>query len=538
MKLASLGLVALCSCAPASPPYAPHFWGDTPVVENGGAVREALGEPHPDATAAVLFVNFTGSPVQGGGENATSIPPLSSIAGNAAQIPSFNPTINAPKVSAPDAQDAVFDRLRTFYLPYNLTLTRTRPASGSYTMILVGGSHTAIGEPTGVAGVSPLDCGNGNPSNVVFDFSDDQSPDYGGVVSVAITGAHESGHSYGLQHTDDPTDIMFSVDPATLTQTLPQLFTLGFGSSGTFSSFNADGQVLPVSCSLPTSGVNSGLLAAALGTKTVPPSPTLGWDFPPATSQMVPLSIPLHFTPSAGSRVEVYKNLELIAVLKSAPYATTVTAADKEGFYLTADAIDANAARSTSTRTYVAEAKTPALCSDSSMCPSGRTCKDAFCRLPLGSACKSTLDCLTSFCKAVPGAPGLTCTQVCDASNPCSADGTCTGGLCVPTSVPDGGMSQLKNQGDACADGTECVSGRCQDVCVPGCDDQTPCATGTCQDVSGGLGCAGAMTTPPASGCAVAGRAPAPFAWGLALLLFGVALRNGRRERGVARDVA
>ena len=37
----------------------------------------------------------------------------------------------------------------------------------------------------------------------------------------------------------DPNDVMFSVDPKVTSQTLPQLFTLGFTNVGSFSGFNA-----------------------------------------------------------------------------------------------------------------------------------------------------------------------------------------------------------------------------------------------------------------------------------------------------------
>lgn len=534
MRLGCLALVLmLVSCAPSptaspSPPafHGLSFSGDT-IPET---TRRATRAPSPEAAGATIFVDFDGASLSCANDYApSSQSSLVCNVGNAVTVPPFNGSIPAPKVSAEDAKVAIYDRLRTFYLPYDVTFTRTRPA-GDFTLIAVGGNMQLLGFQSGVAGVSPLDCGNANPDNVVFTFSNDLSPDYGGVVSAAITAAHESGHSFGLQHTNDPNDIMYSVQMPN--QTLDQLFKLSFTGTGTFSGFNAGESAQDtVQCGRPTAQVNNGVLAQALGSRAVPPPPSFSWDFPPPTVQQVPTSFSISVTPQAGARVEVYKNADLIAVIKSAPYSLTVTAdaADANGYYLTVEAIDSSAARATLSRAFLPSAKSPALCRATTDCSGGLQCKNGYCLKPVGAACMKDIDCAGNLCKQTSG--GMVCTQLCDATTPCPDGTTCSGGLCAPGSGADGGA--LKNDGDACSDGSECASGRCQDVCVAACDDQTPCADGSsCMDVSGGKGCVGASPSPSpspaASGCAMTGApGPAPLSLlALACAILGLARRR------------
>jgi hypothetical protein len=477
-----LALAIGCGSAPdAASPKAPSFSGDY-VVTPSSVRREALGSA-PRATGAIVYVDFMGDLVQQGSPDAVD-PDQSEIAPQQLQVPPFNSAIPAPRVSSADAQLAIVDRLRTFYLPYDVTFTTTRPASPPYTMVLVGGSNNLFSNGA-AAGIAPLDCDNTNPSNLVFVFSVVLSPDYGGVVSIAITAAHESGHSFGLEHTGDPNDIMYSV--AMPTQTLQQLFHLGFGQTGSFSGFNAGETQQSMEICGRGDPVNAGVLAATLGARaSVPAPPTLSWDFPPAGDYHLPLTIPLAFSASPDTvRIEVYKNLELVASLKSPPYQTTLTAADGESFYLTAEAITAEAARTSLTRTSIAGSKYPTPCTGGSMCASGLTCKDGYCRAPLGTTCTSSLDCASELCQAVGGQAGTTCTARCDDASPCPDGAQCESGLCGAA------MMLPATDGGAC--------------------------DGACPD--GGV-------SAPSGGCAISGHAPAGgFAIAL-LLLAALALRR------------
>lgn len=531
MRLACLAAAALVAgCGAPEQPLA--LDGDYVLVDDAPG-RQTLDNAPRALGANVLYLNFTGATVVNGAPDSASknVSQILPAQRSPAVFPPFDPSIPAPKVSAQEAEDAVFDRIRTLFRPYNIQVVRARPAEPDYTMIIVGGDPTLAGRTANVAGVAPLDCTNANKSNVVFDFSDNLPPEYGGVVAIALTAAHEAGHSLGLEHTDNPADVMFSVNPNMATQSIADLFTAAFTTDGKYSGYNGSGGV--PRCSGRGDATNADAhLKMHLGPRTAGDltKPQLAWDFPPPPVQDVPATIPLAFTASDETeleRLEVYKNLELIAVLKTPPFHFTVEAAAPEQFYLTVEAVDTSANRTTITRLFNAESRFPPLCPDPGACAEGRACEDGYCKLPIGEPCQASVACQgTLDCRKVQDAE--VCTQPCTDEAPCPSGLRCVDGYCGPA-----GRSPV---GEACRDGSECESGRCHETCLVACDEATPCQLGACEEVSGGRAC----VPPPASGCATAPGVPAPMPLGLALFAIAVAVRGTRRAwgRGAAAPTA
>jgi hypothetical protein len=316
--------VALSACAPA--PATPFM--------------AAATSPH------VLFVQLGGEVLQSAAsDDATT--DHSGIALQApsgvAYVPPFDPNVVAPGIAAADVGDVLFDRLRTLFAPWDVTLTRTKPPSGAYTEIAIGGDFMLVGVDDGVAGLAfGVDCNDANASNVVYDFSDDQSPDFGGVVSVAATAAHEAGHAYGLEHTVDLHDLMYAV--ASPAQTVPDVFGAAFRESGAYSSFGAGGLSMPESCGR-ADPVNAGVLAANVGSST-------------RSDTTKPTLANVSFEGLAGAtatddvgvvRMEVYKNFALVALSSSPSIGTQIAAAGGESYFVTIEAIDAAANRASVT---------------------------------------------------------------------------------------------------------------------------------------------------------------------------------------------
>lgn len=94
----------------------------------------------------------------------------------------------------------VVEELEKAYAPYDVKITTRRPASGSYTMLIVATNDIGAG-----LGVAPLDCGNRFMNDIAYVMKADQ---YTPQV-VANAAVHEIGHSFGLTHVTNRSDYMF-----------------------------------------------------------------------------------------------------------------------------------------------------------------------------------------------------------------------------------------------------------------------------------------------------------------------------------------
>jgi MYXO-CTERM domain-containing protein len=369
------------------------------------------------AAGATVVLDFGGATVAPGDDDPTV--PSSSTLSQAATIPPFDGAVAAPRVSASAARTAVIDRVRTLFLPYDVEVTTIAPpSSGDWVRVFVGGGAATVGRPFGLSGLATLDCGDARAGGVAFVFAGDLQPRYGGVVAIANTVAHEAAHTLGLQHVVDGGDVMFSGDPGQPAPRLSQLFGLRFGRAA-YSPYQVGGVPQPEQCGQGDPLDQDALLRATVGARdpatlfgdAAPPS--LGWQLPRAADgDAVATSLPVRVTATDDlelARVEVYKNLELVASLVDPPFATELAATDGEVLYVTVEAIDRVARRTTETRRYRASAGSLRECDDGAPCPVG--------------------DCVAGVCVAPA-----------DLSPPPGEDGgSCDGGSCP--APPSGGCA-------------------------------------------------------------------------------------------------
>lgn len=188
----TLSILAGCTVGDAEDPNA-----EDPNDETQDEVMEPSQPTTPiEAGLApqVVFVNFNGPRVcDATGDDART--------NKSSLICDFYGVCGGCKTFASYGGDrtTVMSRLRSIYSAYNVTFTATRPASGSYTQVVITPSYGPH------HGVAALDCGNANRNGMAFvDRTGDSfySSIGGGIsaVGVAKAAAHELGHSFGLGH--------------------------------------------------------------------------------------------------------------------------------------------------------------------------------------------------------------------------------------------------------------------------------------------------------------------------------------------------
>jgi hypothetical protein len=158
------------------------------------------------AAPEVLYLNFsdgTEAVVRADSDDAAL---NHSVLGSVAPYPAFA----WPDMNDDDARRALVrdltEQINQAFLPYNILVTSTRPASGAYTMVMIGGEPALLGMEPRVAGVAFMDCENHQRSNVVFAFP---APLGGSLHGLFATIAQEAAHALGLQHSSDPNDLMY-----------------------------------------------------------------------------------------------------------------------------------------------------------------------------------------------------------------------------------------------------------------------------------------------------------------------------------------
>lgn len=163
-----------------------------PVPEDASRLRSPT-QPQAHATPGTIFVNFEGAVLSSGSDDAqNNVTQISNLAGNFAAY------------GEGAKREAVMQALQTDWAAYDVALTDARPSSGEYTMNMTGPTNPFGG---GVLGIAPLDCFDSQThSNITFAFH--SANDSFSAAVQATTVSQEVAHSYGLEHVDEPGDIM------------------------------------------------------------------------------------------------------------------------------------------------------------------------------------------------------------------------------------------------------------------------------------------------------------------------------------------
>lgn len=181
---------------------APSFWeGDMLFTPDGlGATALAAMGMEPlhamayEASPGVLYVEMGGvtiTPTCGNGDGANAALNCS---------PLVDAETNFPAYGNGMAQASMFQELQNYYEPFNIVMSANRPPDWlPYTMAVIGG---ASNQGPGVCGVANVACDGLKRNHVSLTFPQSCN-------SVADIAAQETSHNWGLEHTDDTTDLMY-----------------------------------------------------------------------------------------------------------------------------------------------------------------------------------------------------------------------------------------------------------------------------------------------------------------------------------------
>ena len=374
--------------------------------------RERRSRPAAPSGGHILYVNFDGATLHGGNcTNATT---------NCTFIDSVG-TYNYPPYPGTQTQkDAILQRLAGYYADFDVQLVTTRPASGDYSMTMVGPGSAVCGASCsgGAAGVAPLDCSDTNPDDISFAFTDviGTSDTY----AIAVTIAQESAHGYGLGHTHNAQDIMYPAlnhQETGFANSTSQIYDLGGGSS------DCTGTGQQNSYQLLMQNIGAG------GPDMQPPTITFNI---PKDGDTVPSMFQVKFDASDNrgvTNIDLYADGNKIGSMGTSPFTFSIPG----GFFsaghhtlkgVAVDMAGNQADSGTITVTVQGLGENPG---------------------ELGAACQTDADCAQGFCAFDSGANMHFCTRACDATaNPCPDGFSCinAGGpmVCAP-STSSGGKS-------------------------------------------------------------------------------------------------
>lgn len=379
----------------------------------------------PPTGRQVVFLNFDGAPLTSGGNDATRNKT------RLLTVSSHNyPAMSWGSFGGKDKGMAdVLKEVKILYYKYGVEFVTKRPASGDYSMVMIGGTGQNCKGGGSAVGISPLDCKNNDKTDVLFVFGNRLSS----AKQVAFVIAHELGHAVGLEHIDNNKGIMY-----------PQLS----GNTTGWASGNVSGGS---SCGRTTQDADK-ILTENLGVGEPDKVAPLIWIMRPGDDAV----LPGRFTMEVGAvddfslaSVVIYVDGTKKLTLTASPFVALVEGLSDGEHTLKAEARDLKPNVST------AEIEIEV---DSSCTGSGK-CDPAGSKAGLGMPCSVGDDCGTGICAEKDGV-GY-CAALCDTKTKlCPTGTTCQDAGGESACVKGTGFSLDHADGKGCS----IASGRTHDL--------------------------------------------------------------------------
>jgi hypothetical protein len=206
------------------------------------ACKSSTSGPNPPSGSNVYFLNFEGQTLTPGPDE----PAL-----NRSQLVSNSVTVPAYLAGDPQRTSkiqTIVQEVEAILAPYDIDVVTSRPISGTYDMMVAGGTSQQLGLPSGLPGLAVVDCTGSLPRHISLLFD----------LSTGHDAARQIVGSLGVCHrvsaSTAATDCMCIADAACTTLTAP----CTLGGANTPVSSNASCEVSGVT----TMNVQQRFLAA------------------------------------------------------------------------------------------------------------------------------------------------------------------------------------------------------------------------------------------------------------------------------------
>ncbi len=173
---------------------------DIPGIDLDAEPSSSAGDYKADsATAQVVYLNYGGDTIEGGYYCSDAPSNCSRLVAGTQYMAPFTLSTQWDRGQV---VGAITRCVGMFFRDMDIRFVTDRPASGPYTMMMIGAIYpTQLGFETnaGPYGRAPVDCDNSNKNDIGFLLLQDSiEPDF---YYMCRSIAHELGHTFGMVHT-------------------------------------------------------------------------------------------------------------------------------------------------------------------------------------------------------------------------------------------------------------------------------------------------------------------------------------------------